>query len=225
MEWWANVTGLWAVVFAAISAVLGVASWVLSGWVSDAKDTALRKFQEDSKVAVAAATQGTAEALKGAAEASERTKAMELALEQQRGLTATAQKELLELQQRLAPRVIPKDSIDKFTAALKGAAEKGPVNVASISGDAEGAFLAEQLLKAFTAAGWEVRYTTMLGMAGLGAGIMLRDATGDPPAYFRSVLAALNTGGLDKMIGPVNDPEARKHAQDPVFIVILSKPQ
>jgi len=72
-------------VFTAIAALLGVASWVLSGWASDAKDTALRQFHDESEVAVAEATRGTAEAVKGtavaqadAAAANERSKAVEL---------------------------------------------------------------------------------------------------------------------------------------------------
>ncbi|MDO8680627.1 MAG: hypothetical protein Q7R30_19085 [Acidobacteriota bacterium] len=216
LAWWANHTGLWAAVFTALAALLGVASWVLSGWVSDAKDAALAKFQDESKVAVAEAVKGTAEAIEGAAvaqaaaaSANERTKAHEVELLRQQERAALAEKGLLELKQKVEWRSIGRTNGEPLIAALRVANPKGPVRIKCVLGDPEGNEFATQLGGLLGAGGWTVvdtEQSVYVGGNPKGWGLAIR-SNNAPPAHVATLRSAFAIAGFPLAI--IEQPDVR----------------
>jgi hypothetical protein len=115
---------LWAgrigVLLTVLAALVGTLFFFFSNRVSKAKDMQLATFQQESKGAIASAdaraaeanraaaeaVHGTAKAMSDAAGANERSRQIELDAAAQRERAAKAERELLELQQRLAARTL-----------------------------------------------------------------------------------------------------------------------
>jgi hypothetical protein len=135
------------VVVTLAAALIGVGAWYFSAKLSTAKDAALGLFR---------------------AESAERTKALELEIAQQRERAAKAEKDLLELQQRLAWRKLTPDQVTKLTISLEGL--KGSrVDIHLLGGGVpEVEQYGEQLRNVFEAAGISVDSSpvSLIGDAG-----------------------------------------------------------
>ena len=165
-EWWAFWAGVWVVGLTVAAAITGLIAWYFSNQASDEKDARLAIFQDESRTAVASAEaraaearqraanaeQGAAHALENAASATERTKKFELAAEEQRERAAKAEKDLLEVQQRLAWRTVTAEQeaiLVGVLSSFKGQA----VTLFVISGSEEISRFSRQLQAALEKAG------------------------------------------------------------------------
>ena len=113
-----------------------------------------RKLQSVQDAESAAQRAEIAKALDQAAAANERSSKLELEASQQRERAAKAERDLLELQQRLAWRRISPTEYSEFVAALKPFAGSA-VEVTKL-GEAEAGQFADGLLKMLTDSKWNV---------------------------------------------------------------------
>ena len=164
--------------------------------------TAQESAAAANKVA-AQAGEGTAKALEDVATANERAGKLELEVAQQRAAAeqreraAKAERELVELRQRISPRRLSKDQLALINVALQ---KVPPVTVRIMTiGDAEARGFAEEITRALNDSGWRAHLE-------LSAGIMspppygIRYFTGDTPQMSASVQAmvdAMRAGGID----------------------------
>jgi hypothetical protein len=168
-------------------AIAGILAFVLSSRLSDRKDAAFAKFQEESKVSIAASDARAAEALAGAAAANERAGRVELEAVQQRERAAVAELQLLELKQRLAPRRL---SSPQREAIISTARQPGqPILEVLRLGDAEDKQLADDLIDAFGKAGWTIRVTDVGLMAPPIYGLLYNPAHAHPSSGSGDVLS------------------------------------
>jgi hypothetical protein len=102
-----------------------------------------------------------------AAKANERTANLELDAATQRERAATAERELLELKERLRPRVVTALQGKRFVAELRKVLEGATISLsATSSGGVEAFRLARQLLPLFKGAGWKVTDESSLHLIG-----------------------------------------------------------
>lgn len=145
------VFGVLAALFAVLSLVYG------------AKIDAINKIEKErlkSKIAESNASaekakEEAANALFSAANTNERAKKLELKVEEQKGKTANAEKELINLKNKIKPRSIPTQSVNNLIAELKKFSNK-EITISSSLGDGEGATYATQFKNLFESAGWKV---------------------------------------------------------------------
>lgn len=148
-SFWANVA---VVTFTVLAAFAGVFALYLSGKATAEKDAALDRFKAESAATISSADARAAEAFAQAATANERTKALELATEEQRERAAKAEKELLALQLFIRePRRLNLEEAKKILA-------NNPKGHASIlfAADEEAKTFASELSKTLSDAGWTV---------------------------------------------------------------------
>lgn len=165
LNWWSNVGVLSLGVLVAICAIL---SFVSGNELSARKDTALEKYKAKSAIDVAQAnttSEGAkkdaavalldaAGANRGAEEAKLRALAVALDLEKQRARAAEAERSLLELKQRVAPRLLDSYTQSILLNALRSSSKKGHVTINAMGSDAEAGNLGIQLSGILKAAGW-----------------------------------------------------------------------
>src|SRR5205823_4882137 len=72
-----------------------------------------------------------------------------------RSKQAKAEKELIELRERIRPRTMNEYQRGAMVAALVGEPDKGHVSIHCVAGDAEGLAFATQIKAVFEAAQWE----------------------------------------------------------------------
>ena len=109
VAYWSGIAVVLLTVFAAVA---GAIAWIASNRASEAKDRALKRFQDDANVAISGANLKAAEAVEGTAKANERAVAQGLeirgpekkAAAAQQERAANAERELLELRGRVADR-------------------------------------------------------------------------------------------------------------------------
>ncbi len=102
----------------------------------------------------AKAGEGTAKALAEAASAKGNTSRLEGEAANLRERAARAEKELIEVQERIKPRRITDTQRAKLIQALKPV-PKGPIGLTTTMGDGEARMLAGQIQAILKAAGWE----------------------------------------------------------------------
>jgi hypothetical protein len=127
------------------------------------------------------AQRDAAAAHKDAAEAIVRQQRVEIELAKQREQTAIAQRALLELQEKLKPRVLSAAQRDQLIRLL-AQSPRGPVEVFQVEGDREAFEYAEQIANTLHSAGWDtVSRSTLLGTSLRGICIAVHDAKSAPP--------------------------------------------
>lgn len=228
LEGWAYWTGVSAVAFTAVAALLGLLSWFFSSRLAIEKDAALHRFQTESTAATAladaraaeanqaaeearqkaaGAEEGSAKALSDVAAANERAGRLELEAASQRERAAKAERDLLVLQRRIEPRQIGRVNGEQLIAALKQAAPKGSVDVTCVLGDAEGAAFATQLDQILKASGWTttgVSQSVYTGGNPQGWGLLVR-AGSPPPPHAEALRQAFASAGFPLQV--VENPE------------------
>jgi len=157
---------------------------------------------------VAKANAEAARANEAAGKANERAGALEVEAAQQREKAATAEKALLDLQLRVAPRALEPNQIAALIDVLKGVPKKARVRVNCPMGDAESAALANQINDALTLAGWgpqrPVGQLMFSGGVPTGIGLLVRSVT-TPISGAVALQRALAAVGLAAI--PVERPE------------------
>jgi hypothetical protein len=106
--------------------------------------------------------------------ANERAGRVELEAAEQREKAAKAERELLELQQRLAPRRLQGEQIDRFINALKNGPTV-PINLVASISDQEAVDWANQLAALFSQAGWTVASNGVGPFSGSGVVLMTKE--------------------------------------------------
>jgi hypothetical protein len=147
-----------------------------------------------------------------------RLKSVETNLEAQRERAATAERKLLELQQRVQPRRLLGSQRQRLVAALRESAIKGHVHVTFPIGDGEAARFSADIQDVLRDAGWSTNKNTAGAMSGIGMGLRVRDVK-RPPAHAGPLQRAFRSAGIE--IEAESDPAA---PEDMVHIFVLSKP-
>jgi hypothetical protein len=140
------------------------------------------------------ATSGYQDAVKR--DADSRIVTLETNLSKQRELAAKAERDLLELQERLKPRTLSAEQRRTLVATLRRA-RKGPVEIARLMGDSEASAFGTQLNEALEASGWRTGglSTVLPGEDVTGVVILISDAA-DPPAHTEAIEGALQSVGI-----------------------------
>lgn len=99
---------------------------------------------------------GLAAAQEGLAAQQARAAKLELDASAQKERAANAERELLQLQERLKPRTISAETYKRLVGALTSSRTKGIVEVSCINGDAEGCGFASRFFAALKEGGWPV---------------------------------------------------------------------
>ena len=94
-------------------------------------------------------------ALDNAAKINEKAKILELKVAEQKERAAIAERELIALQNKIKPRIIPEEKIKDIVSELKNIT-KSNIHISSSLGDGEAAPFARQFQAIFEAAGWKV---------------------------------------------------------------------
>jgi hypothetical protein len=158
-----------------------------------AKDEKISGLDLDS----AKAKQDLAGIQKAAADAKSAQQRVETDLEKQREKTANAEKALLELQARLADRVLTKAQQDSVTNQLKQWAGID-VDVMVWGDSAEIEIVSQQIIQALMAAGWHLHAGHAVGggaVRGILIGVKL-DASNNLQAASNALLSGLRSAGL-----------------------------
>ena len=137
LEWWSSVFNGSVVVLTGLLALVGFFAWKYSSDLAALKDAELVRFKLES---------------------SERTKTIEVALEAQRERAANAERALIELQEKLKPRILTdeqRNSLIKDLTAFKG--QRLEITEYKQSGEAWA--LSSQIQSALVLANWEVSIT------------------------------------------------------------------
>lgn len=208
VSFFASVAVVLLTVFAAIA---GAFALYFSSRLGAVKDAALERFKTESATTIATAGERAAEANNKAAEANERAKALELEVAKQRERAAKAEKDLLELQQRLAWRSFTTDQQQKLVAELS---RFGGVNVVVTQlGEVEAGLFAKQLLSILTAARWSVARNFAGSMSPPPYGIICTHLAGDKAAdafiqFLRStnMIVSEHIGGSFQILVGLNPP-------------------
>jgi len=148
----------------------------------------LRKDVNEAASKVAGAHRDAAAAQKDAADAkvAQQRVEVELAkvgvnLAKQQERAAVAERDLLDLRERLKPRVLSSTQRARLVESLKQISKES-VEVFQVEGDREVWEFAEQIAGAFRIAGWDsVSRSTMLGASLRGICIAVRDLENAPP--------------------------------------------
>lgn len=142
--------------------LLAAASAVFALLIGSKIDAAKKLEEQTVKAQIAAsgaraeeAKKEAANALASAAATNERANALELEAGKQKERAAVAEKELLELEERMKPRNLTSEQASQLISILKST-PKGKVNVSSVLGNSEASNYASQILRILTESGWTV---------------------------------------------------------------------
>lgn len=192
--------------------------------IAEAKEAAFERFKIEKTAEIQSASarlKSSEEKIAGltaeTARANERTRTMGLELEKQRERTARAEKELLEVQERLQPR--------RLTAAqrtgLREDLSQGPqteIQIAFVSGNIESETFANDFAEVFHLSGWKIgamSSTTFIGKGPVGVRLVVQDA--HAPAVV-SVLSAFEHLGYSVQL------KVNPKAQHPLLLIVGHKP-
>jgi hypothetical protein len=155
----------------------------------------LRKDVNEAAGKVAIAQRDAAAAQKDAADARVAQQRVEVELARQQERAARAERSLLELQEKLKPRVLSSAQRDQLVKLL-AQAPKDPVEVFQVAGDREAFEFALQIVDALRAAGWDtVGRSDMLGISLRGSVIAMPDLK-NPPPHTVPIQRAFTTAGI-----------------------------
>jgi hypothetical protein len=213
--WW-NSAMIWALVFAAVAAIAVVlttrVALLRAKQLGDVQESLIRAKDaqlafdlraKDEKISgldldSAKAKQDLAGIQKSAADAKAAQQRVETDLEKQREKTANAEKALLELQARLADRVLTKAQQDSLTNQLKQWAGID-VDVIVWGDSAEIEIISQQIMQALMAAGWHLHAGHAVGGGGAVRGILIGvklDTSNNLQSASNALLSGLRSAGL-----------------------------
>lgn len=151
----------------------------------------------NKRQAVRIATLGS-EVVEANRKANERAGRLELEAARQREKAAKAESDLLELQQRVKPRMFTDDQRRSLIDALKRSSPKGLVTITCVLGDGEGFAFASQVDEILKAADWPttgVNQSVFVPQNPVGLGIVVQSAATVPP-FVGALQRAFGSVGL-----------------------------
>jgi hypothetical protein len=182
----------------------------------------------ESKIAESNARVKTAEARIASADASSndavaRVAAAELQVAAQRERAAKAEKDLLEVQEKIKPRRITPEQRDQLVMFLSQP-PRGKVDIMCVLGDGEGLAFAEEVGQVLKASGWEigsggVSQGAFAPSNPVGFGVLVHSSQSPPPRAI-SLIHAFRSVGL-----PLGGSEKKELDADAVQIIVGNKPQ
>lgn len=146
------------VIFGLLAALFAILSLVYGSRIDFAKrieEERLKTKIAEANAVSEKAKEEAANALSSAANTNERAIKLDLKLEEQKERAARAEKELLDLQEKVKPRSVSSAVANKLIAALSKLPNKN-INLSSSLGDGEAASYANQIKAIFERAGWKV---------------------------------------------------------------------
>lgn len=162
------------VVFGLLAAIAAIVGLIIGNRIDYAKELEEKQWQAkiaESSAQAEKAKEEAAMALSSAASMNERANALELETETQKERAAIAEKQLLELTEKLKPRKITAEQHWNIVADLRKS-PRGKINISSPLGNTEALMYANQFLKIFEEVRWEV--STGIGRSSLtGAGVFI----------------------------------------------------
>jgi hypothetical protein len=178
VDWW-NAAILWALAFAAVAAVwVGIATWRVVtqakrlSEVQEELNLTLRKQVATLEIAAGSTAKDLLGLQKTADDAKAAQQRVQIDLDRQRELTARAQKDLLELQERVKPRHLTKEQTDELMQTLKST-PKGQLEIRTLVGNPESSNFGLELTEVFRASGWSVVFSNGTLMTPTPVGIKL----------------------------------------------------
>ncbi len=145
-------------VFGLLAALCAILALVYSLKLDYAKKIEEERFKlkiAESNAVAAKAKEEAATALSSAANTNERAKKLELQVETQKERAASAEKDLLNLQEKIKPRTITPEKSQSLIQELKKFKLK-EIMISSSLGDGEALTYANQFKQIFEVAGWKV---------------------------------------------------------------------
>ena len=139
------------------------------------------------------------------AEATAATTRLQVELSAQQEKTAQAERDLLEIQERLKPRTLSPGQRSQLRAALF-AGPKGSFKLWCVTGSEEAQTFALDINNVFAVAGWETNRLVMVAMHSRGLMLMVRGDTPGIPQAVPRIQSAFATIGFDLPITINNDP-------------------
>jgi hypothetical protein len=170
---WANAIYGWSNVLLIVASIAVVAGTIGVFWAGSIRDRYAEERASKNEADTALAKSTAATANEGAAKAQERTKMVELAVEQQRERAAKAEKELLVLKERQKERRLTPAQRTNLVTVWSGT-EKGDVSIDFMAADGESEAFARDIADALKASGWTVTRVGPLVPVGISAPIGLR---------------------------------------------------
>jgi len=142
-----SVLGVTAAWLAVATALVGGLAWYCADRTSTFKDAELKKFQQQSGVAIASAVADAANANAKAATANERAAGLEKD-------AAEARLELEQLKENQRPRTITAEMEQSFVGLLRNVLPKGPITVICLSDLQEANRFAKRIRETLDSAGY-----------------------------------------------------------------------
>lgn len=180
----------------------------------------LKLRSDTAEAGIAMAHTEAATAIQKAAEATAAQRRVETDLAKQQEKTATAERDLLQLQRRMEPRRISAEQRARLVVLLSSG-PKGKVGIGCVLGDGEGQAFANDVDGVLKASGWETTGVSQGAYSGgnpIGFGIIVRSAISAPP--FAAVLQrAFFSIGI-----PMAGAENPQLADGAVQILVGNKP-
>jgi len=164
--------------------------------LAQVKEDQFERFKIQQNAEIGSASARAAEADERAAEAVKSARSLEIQAARQRERAARAEKELVEIQERIKPRRITDAQRATLIKALTNAA-KGPVTIATPIGDAEAQMFARQIREILESSGWKsVRFTQNL-FKGTPVGLSVNVRDGNKvPFYAEMLRQAFESSGI-----------------------------
>lgn len=175
------------VLLAALAACAGYSVYYFTNEISLERERLLERFKLEKTAEIQSASARAAEADARAAEAVRSLRGLEIELVRQRERAARAEKELVEIQERLKPRRITDAQRGLLIQALQKS-PKGPLTIATPIGDAEAQMFARQIREILESSGWKgVRFTQNL-FKGTPVGLSVNVRDGNKVPLFAEML-------------------------------------
>lgn len=210
-ELWSFWSNVGVVAFSILAAIFAGFALYFNWKLTASKDAELQHFQTESATDIArsnslalAAEEGAAKAVADAAAANERSQTLEVEAAQQRGRAANAERELLEIRERLAPRRLTAEQQQMIVKKLRPFAPQ-QFDISATSTDLEVVQIRNQVIAVLSEAGWSLGSLTGWGLGLAVSGILIEiipTSEGSARTAAQELAAALRTENL-AVNGPV----------------------
>jgi len=164
--------------------------------LAQVKEAELERFKVEKDSEIKSAIARAAEADVRAAEAVKGTRSLELEVAHQRERAARAEKDLVEIQERIKPRSFTDAQRSLLIKALTKSS-KGAVRIGIILGDGEALIFARQIKEILKASGWTDVHLTHSIYTGtpVGLSVIVRDGN-KPPMFAEALAEAFESTGV-----------------------------
>ena len=214
------------VVLAALGACAGYSVYYFTDEISlererlaQVKEAELERFKVEKDAEIKSATARAAEADVRAAETMKSARGLEIEIAQQRQRAARAEKDLVEIQERIRPRLITDAQRALLIQALTKS-PKGSVRIDTVIGDGEALIFARQIKEILKASGWTDVHLSHSIYTGSPVGLSMTVRDGNKTPLFAVALAeAIESIGI-----PVKRGYNSEIPEETIKILVGMKP-